>query len=50
MCSIAGVGFAVGGDTGINYFVLQIHYGHVDPFKKGGTDNSGLTLRLTENR
>ena len=48
--SFVGVGFAVGGNTGINYLVLQIHYGHVDVFRKGATDNSGLTLHLTNIR
>lgn len=27
------VGFKVGGDTRINYFVLQIHYGDVNNFR-----------------
>jgi peptidylamidoglycolate lyase len=44
----SGVGFAVGGDTEIKYIVLQIHYGHVDVFQKGATDDSGLTLHLTD--
>lgn len=27
------VGFAVGGDSGINYLVLQVHYASVDSFR-----------------
>lgn len=27
-----GVGFKVGGDTGVNYLVLQVHYANVDKF------------------
>ena len=34
-------GMHVGGDSGYNYFVLQLHYLHVDGFKNGRTDNSG---------
>ncbi len=30
--SLIGVGFGVGGDTGINYLVLQVHYKDVTPF------------------
>ncbi|XP_067290139.1 peptidyl-glycine alpha-amidating monooxygenase B isoform X2 [Pseudorasbora parva] len=41
------VGFKVGGDTRINYFVLQIHYGDVNNFKDHHRDCSGLTLRMT---
>ncbi|XP_070542827.1 probable peptidylglycine alpha-hydroxylating monooxygenase 1 [Ptychodera flava] len=43
-----GVGFAIGGDTDINYLVLQVHYGHIDKFLDGKTtDNSGMTLHFT---
>ena len=28
-----GVGFAVGGNSGINYLVLQVHYASVDSFR-----------------
>uniref|UniRef100_A0A673GQ21 Peptidyl-glycine alpha-amidating monooxygenase B-like n=1 Tax=Sinocyclocheilus rhinocerous TaxID=307959 RepID=A0A673GQ21_9TELE len=41
------VGFKVGGDTRINYFVLQIHYGDVTNFRDHHRDCSGLTLRMT---
>uniref|UniRef100_A0A8C1INI2 Peptidylglycine alpha-amidating monooxygenase n=1 Tax=Cyprinus carpio TaxID=7962 RepID=A0A8C1INI2_CYPCA len=41
------VGFKVGGDTRINYFVLQIHYGDVKNFRDHHRDCSGLTLRMT---
>ncbi|XP_051764679.1 peptidylglycine alpha-amidating monooxygenase isoform X3 [Ctenopharyngodon idella] len=41
------VGFKVGGDTRINYFVLQIHYGDVNNFRDHHKDCSGLTLRMT---
>ena len=27
------IGFEVGGDTGIDYLVLQVHYAHVDKFE-----------------
>lgn len=27
-----GVGFKVGGETGVNYLVLQVHYANVDKF------------------
>ncbi|RXN11816.1 peptidyl-glycine alpha-amidating monooxygenase isoform X1 [Labeo rohita] len=41
------VGFKVGGDTKINYFVLQIHYGDAKNFRDHHRDCSGLTLRMT---
>ncbi|XP_036451012.1 peptidyl-glycine alpha-amidating monooxygenase isoform X2 [Colossoma macropomum] len=41
------VGFKVGGDTRITYFVLQIHYGDVKNFRDHHRDCSGLTLRMT---
>ncbi|XP_048027279.1 peptidylglycine alpha-amidating monooxygenase isoform X2 [Megalobrama amblycephala] len=41
------VGFKVGGDTRINYFVLQIHYGDVNSFRDHHRDCSGLSLRMT---
>ncbi|XP_071449206.1 peptidylglycine alpha-hydroxylating monooxygenase [Hetaerina americana] len=43
-----GVGFRVGGDSPIQYLVLQIHYAHIDKFKDGSTDNSGIFLHYTE--
>lgn len=41
-----GVGYKVGGDTNLNYIVIQVHYGHADKFKRLPelTDNSGLIL------
>uniref|UniRef100_A0A1B6C5R3 peptidylglycine monooxygenase n=1 Tax=Clastoptera arizonana TaxID=38151 RepID=A0A1B6C5R3_9HEMI len=44
------VGFEVGGDSPIQYLVLQVHYGHVEKFKDGSTDNSGVILSYTERR
>lgn len=44
------VGFKVGGDTRINYFVLQIHYGDIRNFRDHHRDCSGLTLRMTSKR
>ncbi|KAF7701336.1 peptidyl-glycine alpha-amidating monooxygenase B isoform X1 [Silurus meridionalis] len=41
------VGFRVGGDTRITYFVLQIHYGDVRSFKDHHKDCSGLNLQMT---
>lgn len=40
------VGFKIGGDSGINYLVLQVHYGHTDIFRENPdiTDNSGIIL------
>lgn len=47
-----GVGFKIGGsDSGIEFLVLQVHYGHYDMFKKlpSLTDNSGLILDVRQN-
>nr|XP_020456709.1 peptidyl-glycine alpha-amidating monooxygenase isoform X2 [Monopterus albus] len=41
------VGFKVGRNSGISYFVLQIHYGDVNAFRDHHRDCSGLTLRMT---
>ncbi|KAJ8287329.1 hypothetical protein GJAV_G00050290 [Gymnothorax javanicus] len=41
------VGFKVGGDSRITYFVLQIHYGDIAAFRDHHRDCSGLTLRMT---
>lgn len=41
------VGFRVGGDTRITYFVLQIHYGDIHSFRDHHKDCSGLTLKMT---
>ncbi|XP_014479768.1 PREDICTED: peptidylglycine alpha-hydroxylating monooxygenase [Dinoponera quadriceps] len=42
-----GVGFKVGGDSPIKYLVLQVHYAHIDHFKDGSTDDSGVFLHYT---
>lgn len=45
----AGVGFKIGGsNTGINFLVLQVHYGHSRKFESQPelTDNTGLVLDL----
>ncbi|XP_011691075.1 PREDICTED: peptidylglycine alpha-hydroxylating monooxygenase-like [Wasmannia auropunctata] len=42
-----GVGFKVGGDSLIQYLVLQVHYAHVEDFKDGRTDDSGVFLHYT---
>ncbi|PIK57312.1 putative peptidyl-glycine alpha-amidating monooxygenase B-like [Apostichopus japonicus] len=41
------VGFHIGGDSGVNYLTLQIHYATAAPFADGSTDSSGLTLVAT---
>lgn len=41
-----GVAFKIGGNTGINFIVLQVHYANVDKFINGATDNSGIVLSL----
>lgn len=45
-----GVGFKVGGNSGINYLVMQVHYKDVTTFlpPKNGKDSSGITLRVTQ--
>lgn len=43
------VAFKVGKDTDILYLVLQVHYNHVEHFKDGAVDNSGVILHYTEN-
>lgn len=42
-----GVGFRVGGDTGINYLVLQVHYASTEYIAEDG-DDSGVILEFTE--
>lgn len=42
-----GVGFKVGGNSTIQYLVLQVHYSHIDHFKDGSTDDSGVFLHYT---
>ncbi|XP_067340274.1 peptidyl-glycine alpha-amidating monooxygenase B isoform X1 [Channa argus] len=41
------VGFKVGRNSGMSYFVLQIHYGDVSAFRDHHKDCSGLTLQMT---
>ncbi|XP_069748524.1 peptidyl-glycine alpha-amidating monooxygenase B isoform X3 [Narcine bancroftii] len=41
------VAFRVGGNTGINYLVLQVHYGDVSSFRDHHKDCSGVTLQMT---
>ncbi|XP_034997375.1 peptidyl-glycine alpha-amidating monooxygenase isoform X2 [Hippoglossus stenolepis] len=41
------VGFKVGRNSGMSYFVLQIHYGDVAAFRDHHRDCSGLSLRMT---
>lgn len=43
-----GVGFKVGGNSPIQYLVLQVHYAHIDYFKDGNTDDSGVFLHYTK--
>ncbi|XP_036330065.1 peptidylglycine alpha-hydroxylating monooxygenase [Rhagoletis pomonella] len=42
-----GVGFKVGRETPIKYIVLQVHYAHIDMFKDGNTDDSGVYIDYT---
>uniref|UniRef100_A0A3Q2PCU6 Peptidylglycine alpha-amidating monooxygenase n=1 Tax=Fundulus heteroclitus TaxID=8078 RepID=A0A3Q2PCU6_FUNHE len=41
------VGFKVGRNSGMSYFVMQIHYGDISAFSDHHRDCSGLTLRMT---
>ncbi|KAM8744154.1 peptidyl-glycine alpha-amidating monooxygenase B isoform 2-T4 [Acanthopagrus schlegelii] len=41
------VGFKVGRNSGMSYFVLQIHYGDVSAFRDHHRDCSGVALRMT---
>uniref|UniRef100_UPI00398E6176 peptidyl-glycine alpha-amidating monooxygenase B isoform X2 n=1 Tax=Pristiophorus japonicus TaxID=55135 RepID=UPI00398E6176 len=43
----ADVGFRVGGNTDINYIVLQVHYGDITAFRDNHNDCSGVTLQMT---
>ncbi|XP_011691046.1 PREDICTED: peptidylglycine alpha-hydroxylating monooxygenase-like [Wasmannia auropunctata] len=45
-----GVGFKVGGDSPIQYLVLQVHYAYVEDFKDGRTDDSGVFLHYTSQK
>lgn len=44
------VGFKVGGDSPIQYLVLQVHYAHIESFRDGHPDNSGVNLLYTETK
>ncbi|XP_072038753.1 peptidylglycine alpha-hydroxylating monooxygenase-like [Amphiura filiformis] len=44
------VGFKVGGDSDIDYLVLQVHYKTAAPFEDGSSDNSGITMHMTLER
>ncbi|KAK0166496.1 hypothetical protein PV328_004911 [Microctonus aethiopoides] len=41
------VGFKVGANSPIKYLVLQVHYAHIERFKHGVTDDSGIYLHYT---
>ncbi|XP_056393506.1 peptidyl-glycine alpha-amidating monooxygenase isoform X3 [Hyla sarda] len=41
------VGFRVGGNSGINYFVLQVHYGDIKAFQDKHKDCTGVTVDIT---
>lgn len=43
-----GVGFKVGSSSPIKYIVLQVHYAHIEKFKDGSTDDSGIFLHYTK--
>lgn len=42
------VAFQVGGESRIQYLVLQVHYADVSAFEAGHTDSSGVVLRYTD--
>lgn len=46
------VGFKIGGDSGINHLVLQVHYGHTHVFRKNPamTDDSGIILETVTSK
>ncbi|XP_063820146.1 peptidyl-glycine alpha-amidating monooxygenase isoform X2 [Pseudophryne corroboree] len=44
------VGFRVGGNTGIKYFVLQVHYGDAKAFQDKHKDCTGVTVQITPER
>ncbi|KAM5191313.1 peptidyl-glycine alpha-amidating monooxygenase isoform 3-T3 [Mantella aurantiaca] len=45
-----GVGFKVGGNSGIKYFVLQVHYGDSKAFQDKHKDCTGVTVEITQER
>jgi len=44
------VGMHVGGKSGFNYLVLQVHYLNVSSFEGGATDNSGVAVTLDKHK
>ncbi|XP_075693057.1 peptidyl-glycine alpha-amidating monooxygenase isoform X1 [Rhinoderma darwinii] len=45
-----GVGFKVGSNSGIKYFVLQVHYGNAKAFQDKHKDCTGVTVQITPER
>ncbi|KAM8961204.1 peptidyl-glycine alpha-amidating monooxygenase isoform 2-T2 [Pelodytes ibericus] len=45
-----GVGFRVGGESGIKYFVLQVHYGDANAFRDKHKDCTGVTVQITPDK
>ncbi|XP_071794148.1 peptidyl-glycine alpha-amidating monooxygenase B-like [Asterias amurensis] len=43
----SGVGFHVGGSSGLKYFTLQIHYGEWSHLKGMAPDHSGVSMYMT---
>ncbi|XP_028966675.1 probable peptidylglycine alpha-hydroxylating monooxygenase 1 [Galendromus occidentalis] len=43
-----GIGFKIGGDSGVNFLVLQVHYADVSSFVNGHTDRSGIRLQTVK--
>ena len=43
-----GVGFRIGGQTGIRFLTLQIHYAKALP--EGVEDHSGVQMKLTQQK
>ncbi|XP_069608441.1 peptidyl-glycine alpha-amidating monooxygenase isoform X4 [Ranitomeya imitator] len=44
------VGFKVGGNSAIKYFVLQVHYGDAKAFQDKHKDCTGVTVQITPER
>lgn len=45
-----GVGFKVAGNSGVKYFVLQVHYGDNKAFQDKHKDCTGVTVQITPER
>ncbi|XP_022671226.1 peptidylglycine alpha-hydroxylating monooxygenase-like isoform X2 [Varroa jacobsoni] len=43
-----GVGFKVGGNSGVNFLILQVHYADVSSFVNGNRDHSGISLEMVD--